>query len=95
MRKITKSEYTKAQRIVAAYEKQQQAGKYQFLYWLEGEDHNLDAMKIKWIDAKVIDDACEKFLLQKSSDVVRVDYEVMFEYDYIDITNKKGFEYLI
>lgn len=93
MRKVTRTEYLKAQRIVHNYLKQQQAGKYQFLYWLEGEEEG-DAKEM-WVQANNIDVACDLFLKKKSSDVVKVDYEVMFDGEYLDITNKIGFEDLI
>jgi hypothetical protein len=94
-KKISRSEYLKAKRVVSAYEKQQNAGKFQFLYWLEGEVGNDEAMNEKWIAAKSIKTACEKFLLMKSSDVVKVDYEVMHKSEYFDISDVKGFRHLI
>lgn len=93
MRKVTKAEYLKAKRVVDNYMLQQQLGKYQFLYWLEFDIE--DDPKEMWIQASNIDTACELFLTKKSSDVARVDYEVMFQGNYYDITDKKGFEDLI
>jgi hypothetical protein len=95
MERITKAKYMKAVRVVAAYEKQQRAGKFQFLYWLEEDIGNDERVKEKIINAKDIDEACKKFLLIKSSDTAKVDYEVMFDGGYFDISQKTGFENLI
>lgn len=92
MRHVTKREYIKAVRTIEAYNKQQAVGKYQFLYWLEDDFFDDEKIKEILIEAKNIDDACEKFLLKKPSDVSKVDYEVMFEGKYIDISDKKEFE---
>lgn len=94
MRKITKAEFLKAQRVIQTYKIQQQEGKYQFLYWLV-DDTEEDNMCEKWIKAKSLDQACNIFLAWKTSNVVRVDYEVYFNGTYIDITNRSGFEDLI
>jgi hypothetical protein len=95
MRRITRTEYLKAQRIVSAYEKQQRQGVYQFLYWLEDGIDDEDAVCEMLVKAKSIEGACEIFLKKKSSDVVKVDYEVAFNREFFDITNVKGFENLI
>lgn len=94
-KKITRASYLKAKRVVNAYEKQQQAGKYQFLYWLQGEENDEESVSEKWITAYNIQSACSKFLKLSSSDMVKVDYEVFFNGQYLDISEYEDFRSLI
>lgn len=93
MKKITTLEYLKAKRIVDHYMLQQQLGKYQFLYWTEGDDD--EQIREKYITATSIEAACKKFLALMPSDTVKVDYEVMFQGNYYDISKYPAFENLL
>lgn len=64
----------------------QDIGKYQFLYWLEEDDRNDDPRELV-ISANSIDEAIDKFIVDKPDDVAKVDYEVGFNGDYIDISD--------
>lgn len=71
----------------------QQRGKYQFLFYQH--EVSADNMKAIYISANNIEDACKKFMLKKPDDTVKVDYEVKFGKEFIDISDQEVINELI
>ena len=89
---IGKREYNKALKVIKEYEKQQICvlktdTSFGFLWF----DKN-DKYSQRIIRAKNINSACNKFLLNIPKTLVTIDYEVLNNNTYIDISNKKKFQ---
>ncbi len=85
---ISKREYLKAQKTIRKYQEQLLKGKYQFLYFTNGNVSE----NVIWIKAKNIDDACQRmrnFINETSPKIKEVDYEVFFNEKYIDISKQE------
>jgi hypothetical protein len=68
-------------------------GKYQFLYWLEDDDWDADPRDLI-ISANSINEAIEKFIDNKPDDLAKVDYEVGFNGDYVNISDSALKQYI-
>ena len=88
---ITKKQYEEALKTIAGYERQNQVADkgYQFMYYLSGEGFYRAEPKyhIRYIKAKSLDAAINRFLSTKPKSLVKVDYEVEHNGKYIDISN--------
>lgn len=94
---ITKREYNKALNTVLKYEQQlrkrrvigNSSAGYQFMYYLSDEDYMKPEPKyrLKYVRAKNINEAVNKFLANKPKSLTRMDYEVEKDGKYIDISN--------
>lgn len=85
---ITKRQYVDAQKTIRKYHEQLLKGQYQFLFFINESSE----VNEKWIKAKNIEDACQKmkkYIDETSKNITTVDYEVMFERKYIDISENE------
>ena len=94
---IGKREYNKALKIVQEYQKQEQEKKQVGIYlkhncfsflWFDKNDKD----NCRIVKAKNIDIACKKFISNLPKTISKIDYEVGFLNQFIDISDRKEFK---